>query len=117
MAKYRIRKTGEAVDVVSYRSNIQRDEYYQDKVSYIDSKGIEHPDVHMNLYWDFEKVSDKIENPIKREIDWEERRYEIAKAILLKAVNIFEKPDPAVIAVFYADSLIKELKGVDKDGK
>lgn len=110
MAKYRIRKTGEIVDVISYSCSTKRNEYCVDSVSYIDSGGSEHPDAHMNLYWDFEEIGDGSENPIKREIDWEERRYEIAKAILLKAINIFEKSNPAAIAVSYADSLINELK-------
>lgn len=110
MTKYRIRKTGEIVDVISSVGSTQRNEYRQDKVSYIDSKGYEHPDVHMNLYWDFEEVDNKTENPIKQEINWEERRYEIAKAVLPEAIRIFENSDPVIMAVSYADDLIKLLK-------
>lgn len=114
MSKYRIRKTGEIVDVISYVGSTQRNEYCQDKVSYIDSKGFEHPDVHMNLYWDFEEISNEVENPIKREIDWEVRRYEIAKAVLLEIIKDFKHLDPVEKSVSYADSLIRILKGGDK---
>lgn len=112
MTKYRIRKTGEIVDVISSVGSTQRNEYCQDKVSYIDSKGYERPDVHMNLYWDFEEVDSKIENPIKQEINWEERRYEIAKAVLPEAINVYKDIDldPVERSVYYADNLIKMLK-------
>lgn len=116
MAKFRIRKTGEIVDVISFNGRTRRDSIL-DKVSYIDSIGVEHVDVHMNLYWDFEQVDDKIENPIKQEINWEERRYEIAKAVLPEAIRIFENSDPAVMAVSYADNLIKMLKKDEENGK
>lgn len=117
MTKYRIRKTGEVVDVISYRGSTQRNEYCQDKVSFIDSNGIEHPDAHMNLYWDFEQIDDNKIDLMKKEIDWEQRRYEIAKAVLPEAIRIFENSDPVEIAVSYADDLIKKLKKYEKNGK
>lgn len=53
--KYRIRKTGEIVNVISYSAGTDRNEY--DYVSYIDSNGIEHHKVKgLNINWDFEMV-------------------------------------------------------------
>lgn len=72
MSKAKIRKTGEVVDVIYFRCSTIRN--ICDEVSYIDSKGIEHEGENLNYYWDFENIpnSDAI-------IDWEQRRYEIAK--------------------------------------
>lgn len=51
------------------------------------------------------------------EIDWEQRRYEIAKEILAAIISNPEfqffgsgREDRVRIAVLYADTLIKELK-------
>lgn len=47
-----------------------------------------------------------------KEIDWEQRRYEIAKAALVSLIsdpNIADCEIPSA-AVYYADALIKELK-------
>ena len=47
-----------------------------------------------------------------KEIDWEQRRYEIAKDVLSTLVsdpNIADCEIPSA-AVYYADALIKELK-------
>lgn len=41
MSKYRIRKTKEVIDVISYSGDRVRSS--SDNVSYIDSKGVEHP--------------------------------------------------------------------------
>lgn len=107
MAKYKIRKTGEIVDVISYNGGSKRSEII-DNVSYIDSNGIEHPNVYgMNMFWDFEKIDDNLN---ENKIDWEKRRYEIAKAVLPEAIRIFENSDPVQMAVSYADDLIKLLK-------
>ena len=43
-------------------------------------------------------------------IDWEQRRYEIAKHILPRVFAFGEHRHSAVYAVSYADALIKELK-------
>lgn len=119
--KKRIRKTGEIVDVISYSDcDLNRDK--RDWVSYIDSSGVEHPVEHgLNILWDFEDV----EGELTTEIDWEQRRYETAKAmargflgnsnmeIMLNELGVdyhavAEKF--ASFAVIYANALIAELK-------
>lgn len=45
------------------------------------------------------------------QIDWEQRRYEIAKDILCAAYCDWEPSKAVKDAVGYADALIKELKG------
>ena len=127
--KKRIRKTGEIVDVISFNkyTNTARNSEL-DWVSYIDSKGMEHEhEKRLNIYWDFEDV----EEVLSTDIDWEQRRYEIAKtmmhAIYLDDGNAeradksglgFEYKDfqgSAKEAVRFADALIAELKkGGDK---
>ena len=122
--KRRIRKTGEIVDVISYNkyTNTARNSEL-DWVSYIDSKGMEYEhEKGLNIYWDFEDV----EEVLSTDIDWEQRRYEIAKtmmhAIYLDDGNAarsdksgfdFEYKDlqgSAKEAVRFADALIAELK-------
>lgn len=53
------------------------------------------------------------------EIDWEQRRYEIAKnalpAIMNKAPVHFTKEDIIQCAVDFADALIEELKGGSRE--
>lgn len=46
-------------------------------------------------------------------IDWEQRRYEIAKHILPQ-MFIYEPMNSATNAVYYADALIYKLKGCKK---
>lgn len=112
--KKRIRKTGEVVDVISYSSNsYKRNEY--DKVSYIDSKGNE---IHssLNFYWDFEDIEDELTTSI----NWEQRRYEIAKEMLCVLSERSYRKDGVSVrygigeaankAVIYANALIEELK-------
>lgn len=122
--KKRIRKTGEIVDVISYNkySNTSRNSDL-DWVSYIDSKGREYEhEKGLNIYWDFVDL----EEFLSTDIDWEQRRYEIAKtmmhAIYLDDGNAeradksnlgFEYKDfqgSAKEAVRFADALIAELK-------
>lgn len=55
-----IRKTGEEITIVSYHSTADRCEIL-DYVSYIDSKGVEHPRESMNLYWDIEVINEQKE--------------------------------------------------------
>ena len=43
-------------------------------------------------------------------IDWEQRRYEIAKHVLPRVFAFGEPKYSAIYAVSYADALIKELK-------
>lgn len=47
---------------------------------------------------------------IEKVIDWEQRRYEIAKHILPRVFTFGEHKHSAKYAVHYADALIKELK-------
>lgn len=119
MKKFRIRKTGEIIDVVSFGGNsIERDSA-SDFVSYIDSKGIEHYKEPLNYYWDLEEIESTEIHEIKKDIDWEQRRYELAKAAmqgLLNATSVERftlRIKPSTIAdasIEYADALIKELK-------
>lgn len=55
--KARIRKTGEIVEVITYSGSTIRNECI-DKVSYIDSKGVEHDRETLNFYWDFEQLTE-----------------------------------------------------------
>lgn len=108
--KAKIRKTGEIVDVISYSGSTIRNEYI-DKVSYIDSKGVEHDRETLNYYWDFEQIDIKEDNFPK--IDWEQRRYEIAKAIITERVasaSCIRAHSMAIMAIEIADELISELK-------
>lgn len=112
--KKRIRKTGEIVDVIYYvcYSN-ERTKY--DEIHYIDSKGNE---IHSNLnfYWDFENIEEEHEI----NINWEQKRYEIAKEMLpilsertYKNNGVFVRygiTEAANKAVVYADALIEKLK-------
>lgn len=112
--KKRIRKTGEIVDVISFTApfGVTREDT-RDSVSYIDSKGRERVKAPMNIYWDFEDM----EEVLKTDIDFEQRRYEIAKE-LMKAFaanpnNMYVDADFASLArwsVEGADALIAELK-------
>lgn len=113
--KKRIRETGEIVDVIScnkYTSTARNSDL--DWVSYIDSKGREHEhEKGLNIYWDFEDVGEEL----TKEIDWEERRYQISKDMMAAFLsnscsNVFSAlPEKqAKDAVLYADALIAELK-------
>ena len=106
--KKRIRKTGEIVDVISYNNLLGADRSSLDSVSYIDSKGNERVKVKgLNLEWDF----DDVEEVLSTDIDWEKRRYEIAKDILAATYDYpMDGKSYAKIAVGIADALIAELK-------
>lgn len=53
--KYRNRKTGEIVDVINYSTPDGGERSKDDYVSYIDSKGVEHPrEKGLHINWDFE---------------------------------------------------------------
>lgn len=107
--KKRIRKTGEIVDVISYNkytSTARNSEL--DWVSYIDSKGMEHEhEKRLNIYWDFEDV----EEVLSTDIDWKQRRYEIAKEVFASIYDFtIDRINFAKYAVDAADALIAELK-------
>lgn len=114
--KKRIRKTGEIVDVITYKNLYLPERHCSDSVSYIDSKGVEHlNEKGLNLWWDFEDV----EEVPRTDIDWEQRRYEIAKTVVHGQLTgpIIDGVDPnpsitdlAKLAVKIADALIAELK-------
>ena len=107
MAKFKRIDTGEIVDVVSWGATGSYTDYY-------DSKGeFHHTD--LNRYNRFEEIMEDT----KDGIDWEERRYEIAKEAVngLLAAPVVEGiyPNPpmdniARNAVKIADYLIEELK-------
>lgn len=56
--KYKIRKTQEIVDVITYRADDYdtKERRNNDWVSFIDSKGEEHHKEHLNIWWDFEEM-------------------------------------------------------------
>ncbi len=103
--KAKIRKTGEVVDIICFNGNTRRRKY--DSVSYIDSKGVEHVEESLNYYWDFEKIPN-----LGATIDWEQRRYEIAKELL--KIIITQKNETSYseerLAFMHANRLIKVLK-------
>lgn len=74
--KARDRYTDEIVEIISFCGTTQRNEDL-DRVSYIDSEGQEHSNEKLNYYWDFEPIDSN-----RNEIDWEQRRFEIAKAAM-----------------------------------
>lgn len=117
--KKRFRKTGEIVDIIDWFNFYRTERDKEDTVSYVDSKGVEHHNERgLNLWWDFEDI----EAISGTGIDWEQRKYEIAKEMLKLTCNFQQlnidgistrrivKPDAARIAVEYADILIAELK-------
>lgn len=123
--KKRIRKTGEIVDVISYYELMSVERDTNDSVSYIDSKGIEHHEKGLNLWWDFEDI----EKTLSTDVDWEQRRYDIAKNCIIGILGNDEMVDLAIgeglkkncrcvttnvaeMAVLFADALIAELKKV-----
>lgn len=128
--KKRLRKTGEIVDVIAWYNMLGAERDRGDSVSYIDSKGNECVKVEgLNLSWDFEDV----EEVQSTNIDWEQRRYEIAKEVLPDQILFWEKcneldaddnnDEPwgnsyetaAKFSVIVADTLIAELrKGGEK---
>lgn len=110
--KYRIRKTGEIIDVISYSglTSTERDEI-DDWVDYIDSNGNEIKHAQLNLYWDLDPI--QIENTI----DWEARRFELAKAYSLELIKnalrtetITFNSDVVQSSVELANDMIAELK-------
>lgn len=106
--KKRIRKTGEIVDVIAYYNLMGAERDSNDSISYIDSKGEEHHyEKGLNLWWDFEDV----EEALNTDIDWEQRRYKIAKEVFASIYDFtIDRINFAKYAVDAADALIAELK-------
>ena len=74
-------------------------------------------DTNIDLYYAYKARKKKYNN-----IDWEQRRYEIAKEILPNCVDFYDDvvrlmdinkiiDDSTKLAIKYADALIKKLKG------
>lgn len=113
--KAKIRKTGEIVDVIAFKSSEACPE--KDWVLYVDSEGLEHTK-KINALRDLE-VIDKTED---KSVDWEQRRYEIAKEMMAVFLSnssreVYEGPfkTQAEYAVAFADALIAELKEGGKE--
>ena len=112
--KARIRKTGEVVEIITYSGGTSRNECI-DRVSYIDSKGVEHPREPHTFYWDLEQIPDVKEDNFPK-IDWEQRRYVIAKEIyptILEwyATGTCSSEDSVIRSTLkFTDKLIKKLK-------
>lgn len=123
----RIKKSGEIIDVTSFSCGGTRQD--DDFVAYKDSYGIEHR-LNLNLAFDLEPVEEDMDNgqdlAQQKMIDWEARRYQIAKTAMIAIMGNKEVYDlalrengtgsicvPNVVAhtaCVFADSLIKELK-------
>lgn len=113
--KARIRKTGEIVEVITYSGSTIRNECI-DKVSYIDSKGVEHDREKLNFYWDFEQLPDVKEDNFPN-TDWNQVRIQAAIAAMSKMLSDNYRVNESCIenglvrvCVMAADALVEELK-------
>lgn len=109
--KARIRKTGEVVEIISYSGNTDRNDVL-DRVSYIDSNGVEHPREKLNFYWDFETITDDKEYNFPN-TDWNQVRVQAsigAMQVILGKNNYDTYKEIAEQAVGYADALVKKMK-------
>lgn len=106
--KKRIRKTGGIVDVIAWYNPMGTERCMSDSVSYINSKREKHEhEKGLNIYWDFEDV----EEVLSPDIDWEQRRYEVAKEVFASIYDFtIDRINFAKYAVDAADALIAELK-------
>lgn len=97
--KARIIKTGEEITIIGISKEWGTTQYYG-------SDGIYHQRTFKDEELEF------IDDPEAQPIDWEQRRYEIAKDVLANIpANCPESLETKVsIAVMRADALIKELK-------
>ena len=122
----RIKKNGQIIDVTSFSCGGTRQD--DDYVEYTDQYGIEHK-AKLHYVFDLENVEIELGKPIDPEIkkiDWEARRYQIAKSAMIAVMGNKEVYDLALrengtgsicvlnvvahAACVFADSLIKELK-------
>lgn len=114
--KYRIRKTNEIVDVLSYSACAYTRYPTIDYVCYIDTKGEEIVGKGLNIIWDFEPINEKSAN----DFDWQSFRAEAAKefvSIICNHKYDTKKERYPVIckeAIALADELIKQIKEKEK---
>lgn len=113
--RYRIRKTGELVEIVAWETADRGTRSDSDWVSYIDASGAEHIKEHLTLEWDFviqtpfEKgFLDALKPDMPTFDPWESRRYDLVKEYVLRdlandRVNVDK-------AVTFADDIISALK-------
>ncbi len=104
--KAKVIETGEIVDVVSII-----DRQYGCLISFWDGKkGKEYSRFELDF-----RVGKQINDKISKPIDWEQRRYEIAKDILVASCNQLidgvSITSHAHDCVRWVDALIEELKG------
>lgn len=120
--KYRLRKTGDAVEIVAWETIDKGARNEGDWVSYIDAFGKEHFKEHLTLEWDFmiespfDSMMSKYEPMKLPEFDpWEAYRREAAKDVLC-AMNCAPWPymkslqEAVRDAIEQADELIRQLK-------
>ena len=122
--KAKNRHTNEVVEIISFNGTTARCREF-DRVSYIDSKGIEHSNEKYNYYWDFIPIKDEEVENIQF-FDWEQRRYELAKEYSKEFVRLQHykgMSETGVVSskvsewsVELADSLIEELKKEKQHG-
>ena len=80
--KRRIRKTGEIIDVIADHELFPGQRHSSDTVSYIDSKGKEHPEEPMNLEWDTEEIEESGNM---------DKKFELLKVIMPYFCALFNK--------------------------
>lgn len=66
--KRKIRKTGEIIDVISFSGSTTRNDVL-DRISYIDSNGIEHLNEYLNYFWDTVEIDEKDEEFKSKRVD------------------------------------------------
>lgn len=112
--KAKVIETGEIVDVVSIT-----DRQYGCLISYWDGKkGKEYSRFELDFSIDTQMRGVQMNDETVKPIDWEQRRYEIAKDLMAAS---FTQPMAGVSIASYvhncvqwADALIEELKKTDK---
>ena len=60
----RLRETGEIVEVIAWTSTAQHRMEATDRISYIDSDGVEHFDEHLNYYYDTVDVDESAKSDV-----------------------------------------------------
>nr|DAI43721.1 MAG TPA: hypothetical protein [Caudoviricetes sp.] len=95
--KAKIKRTGEIVDVLSY--NIAEGDIH----TYLNANNdVVRPSYMMNFYKDLEIIQES------KEIDWEQRRYEIAKESLVAIMS----NDEFYAQVLYESAQLNERRGI-----